>query len=269
MIDSHAHVGDPRFDSDREEVLSRARAAGVEAIVCIGQDLPSTERALSLRRGGFPGLVLASTAGLHPHEARHAHDQWSALADLARLPEVAAVGETGLDFHYDHSPRDQQRASFRTHLALAREIGKPVVVHVRESHREALEDVGAEGRGAEIVIHCFTGTPEEARRWLDLGASISFSGILTFPSAADLRRAALDVPAERLLVETDAPYLAPRPVRGSRCEPAMVAHTLGLLAEIRGEPREEVERATAENAVRLFLRDRGRELDARTSAPAG
>lgn len=254
MIDSHAHVGDEGFDGDRDAVLARAREAGLSGIVCVGQDAETAARAVALRRRGAPGLALAATAGLHPHEARRSADERAPLEALARDPDVAAVGETGLDFHYGYSPRDAQRESFRWHLALARETGKPAVVHVREAHAEALEDLRAEGRGVEAVLHCFTGDEEEARRYLDLGAFLSFSGILTFRNAGDVRAAARIVPADRLLVETDSPFLAPEPHRGRRCEPAFVAATVARLAETRGESALQCAERTSANARRLFFR---------------
>lgn len=254
MIDSHAHVADADFDSDRDDVLRRAREAGLTGIVCVGQDVASAERAVALARRGYPGLALVPTAGLHPHEARRLGEERDGLAALVARPEVVAVGETGLDFHYDRSPRDVQRESFRWHLATARRVGKPVVVHVREAHEEAIEDVAAEGRGVDAVLHCFTGTAELARRWLDLGASISFSGIVTFKNAGAVREAAALVPADRLLVETDSPFLAPDPLRGQRCEPAFVTRTAARLAELRGEPAARLAERTSENARRLFFR---------------
>lgn len=254
MIDSHAHVGDEGFDADREAVLARAAAAGLTGIVCIGQDAATSERALALRTRGFPGLSLAATAGLHPHEAKRFAEERDRLEALASGGGFAALGETGLDFHYDLSPRASQREAFRWHLAVARKLGKPAVVHVREAHAEAREDLASEGRGAEFVIHCFTGTAEDARRYLDLGGHVSFSGIVTFRNAEGIRAAARLVPEDRLLVETDAPFLAPEPHRGRRCEPAHVAATLARLALVRGEPAPRVADATASNARRLFFR---------------
>ena len=254
MIDSHAHVGDESFDGERDAVLARARDTGLTGIVCVGQDAATSRRALALKRAGFGGLQLAATVGLHPHEARRAVAERAELEALAREADVAAVGETGLDFHYDYSPREEQRASFRAQIALARALRKPIVVHVREAHREALEDLRAEGAGVEAVLHCFTGDAEQARRYLDLGASISFSGIVTFKNAASLRDAARLVPTERLLVETDSPFLAPEPLRGRRCEPAFVATTIARLAQARGETTSACAETTAANARRIFFR---------------
>jgi TatD DNase family protein len=254
LIDSHAHVGDEGFDGDRERVLERARDAGLSAIVCIGQDLATSRRALALASRGFPGLELAATAGLHPHESKRASEEREGLERLAKDPGIAAVGETGLDFHYDLSPRPAQRESFRRHLALARALGKPAVVHVREAHREAIEDLRAEGSGVDAVLHCFTGSADEARSYLELGAWISFSGILTFRNAPAVRDAARIVPADRLLIETDSPFLAPEPMRGQRCEPAYVAYTLARLAETRREPQDALAERTSASARALFFR---------------
>lgn len=246
-------MADDAFDADRELVLGRARSAGVEAIVCIGQTVETSRRAVDLSKRGFLGLDLAATAGLHPHEAKTFIEESAGLAELAERPEVCALGETGLDFHYDYSPRDQQRESFRWHLQMARRVGKPVVVHVREAHREAVDDLRAEGQGVTFVLHCFTGGPSEVRSYLDLGGSISFSGILTFKKADAIRDAARLVPIDRLLVETDAPFLAPEPHRGKRCEPAHVRCTLERLAAVRGDDPMRVAAETAANARRIFF----------------
>jgi TatD DNase family protein len=253
LIDSHAHVADDSFDADREGVLTRARDAGLEGIVCIGQTAPTSRRAVELCARGFPGLDLCATAGLHPHEAKRFAEEAAALEALAGDARVRAIGETGLDFHYMHSPREAQRESFRWHLGTAVARRKPVVVHVREAHREALEDLRAAGSGAEFVIHCFTGGPDEARQYLDMGGRISFSGILTFRNASGIRDAARLVPDDRLLVETDAPFLAPEPRRGQRCEPAFVAYTAERLASERGQSPARVKDLTAANARGLFF----------------
>ena len=256
MIDSHAHVADEAFDGDRDEVLRRAAAGGLTGIVCIGQDAATSRRALALANRGFLGLDLAATAGLHPHEAKSAAGEIPQIQEMAALEGVAAIGETGLDFHYNYSPAEDQRRSFRWHLETARALGKPAVVHVREAHREALEDLRAHP-GVRFIVHCFTGNDEEARRYLDLGGYVSFSGILTFPKAEPIRAAARIVPADRLLVETDSPFLAPEPHRGKRCEPAFVGKTVERLAALRSEPAERVASATAENAKNLFFASRG------------
>jgi TatD DNase family protein len=252
VIDSHAHVADASFDGDREAVLARAIEAGVRGIVCIGQDADTSRRALELQRRGFAGLRLAATAGLHPHEARRREAELPQIAELLSEGGAAAVGETGLDFHYNYSPPKDQRESFRWHLDRALACAKPAVVHVREAHREAIEDLSSRP-GVRFVIHCFTGGPGEARRYLDLGGFLSFSGIVTFKGAAEIREAARLVPRDRILVETDSPFLAPEPLRGKRCEPGFVARTLEFLAAERNESAPDLGEATTRNAMQLFF----------------
>jgi TatD DNase family protein len=253
MIDAHSHIGDEAFDSDRSALLERAVAAGLTGIVCVGQDTATAQRALQIKRKGHPSLQFAATAGLHPHEASRAHDEWPQLQQLAADTSIDALGETGLDFYYNHSPRDAQRRSFRAHLELARSLAKPVVVHIRDAHPEALDDLRSVP-GVKAMIHCFTGTAAEAASYLELDCYISFSGIITFKTADAIREAARTVPRERLLVETDAPFLAPIPHRGRRCEPAFVADTLRVLAKTRGDRYEDVLEATTANARSLFFR---------------
>jgi len=202
---------------------------------------------------GHPDEMRA-VVGIHPHDARDADaEAFDAVARLARDPLVAAVGETGLDYHYDNSPRDAQIAALRAHVALAAEVGKPLVIHCRDAYADLVrvlrEERGAAPRG---VVHCFTGSADEARAMLDLGFAISFSGIVTFRNADALREAARVVPRDRLLVETDAPYLAPVPLRGRRCEPAFVVETALRLAEARGEPADALCDAAERNAIDVF-----------------
>jgi len=255
LVDSHCHLAEPDFDADREAVLARAAAAGVTTLVCVG----ATGRVES----NFPAVALAgrqgpveivATVGIHPHDAASADD--SAFATLGRLaasPGVVGIGETGLDFHYDRSPRPAQRAAFARTVALARTTGRPLVVHVREAHAEAAAILQAEDAAAVGgVIHCFTGDRDDARRYLDLGFAISVAGIVTFKNADALRVAVRAVPLDRLLVETDAPYLAPVPHRGRRNEPAHVRVVAEAVARVRGEPLATVAAATTANARRLF-----------------
>jgi TatD DNase family protein len=196
-----------------------------------------------------------ATVGVHPHDvARMTEADWLILAELALAPRVVGVGETGLDYHYDHSPRDAQQEAFRRFVALARQARRPVVSHVREAHADAaaiLRDEGAADVGG--VIHCFTGDVDDARSYLSFGHYLSFSGILTFKNADDIRAAARFAPSDRVLVETDAPYLAPLPHRGQRNEPAYVARTLETLASLRGISVAEADRITTENTERLFF----------------
>jgi TatD DNase family protein len=251
MIDSHCHLDSQYFGQDRAEVLARARAAGVGAFVTIGVgrgvEAPREAAALAAAE---PDVF--ATVGVHPHDvAAMTEADWVELERLARQPRVVGVGETGLDYYYDHSPREAQVAAFRRFIALARDAGLPVVSHIRDAHAEAAEVLRAESAGAGI-IHCFSGGVAEARAYLDLGQHLSFSGILTFKNAADIRAAAAFAPLDRILVETDAPYLAPIPHRGKRNEPAFLAETLAVLAAVRGLTPAEVDAATTANTRRVF-----------------
>jgi TatD DNase family protein len=253
LHDSHGHVDGVEFDADRDAVLVRARAAGVTRFVTVGtgESLERIRRAVALAERE-PDVVAA--VGVHPHDAaRIQPDWWPALEELARHARVVAVGETGLDFHYDHSPRPAQEDAFRAHVRLARRVGKPVVCHVREAHAETVALLGEEG-AAEVggVIHCFTGGPDDARAYVELGMHVSFSGIVTFKSADAIRAAVACVPLDRLLIETDCPYLAPVPMRGRRNEPAFLVHTAAAVAEAKGVPLAELAAATVANTSRLF-----------------
>jgi TatD DNase family protein len=262
LIDSHAHLHDSAFDADRPQVLARARAAEVEGILCVGAtDLVEGARKavrLAADPGGDDAPVIWATVGVHPHDVgRMAEPDLEEIRALCAHPRVVAVGETGLDFYYDHSPREAQAAAFRRFARLAREVGKPLVVHVRDAHQEALEILDTEQVG-EVggQVHCFTGTPDDARRYLDLGMHVSFTGIVTFRKSELIQEAARRVPLDRLLVETDCPYLAPLPMRGKRNEPAFVRRVAEFLAELRGVPLAELAEATTRNARALFgLRD--------------
>jgi len=253
MIDSHCHLDTDAFDVDRDEVLGRARAAGVTTFVCIGagSDTTSARRAVALA-AARPEVY--ASVGVHPHDvAGMTEVDWGELDALARAPRVVGIGETGLDYHYNHSPPDDQRRAYERFVALARAARRPVISHVRDAHDDALSILRGAG-AAEVggVIHCFTGGVAEARQYLDLGHHLSFSGILTFKNAAPIRAAAAFAPADRILVETDAPFLAPVPHRGKRNEPAFMTETLRVLAEVRGAAIADVEAATIENTRRLF-----------------
>jgi len=250
LVDSHCHIDMPQFDADREEVVARAREAGiVEMLVVGGVDEDSGHRrALEVAgRFGFP-----ATAGVHPHEARIAGEStYDELRGLAREGRVVAIGEIGLDFHYDHSPRDVQREAFRAQVRLAREVKLPVIIHTREADDETaalLEEEGA----TTGVIHCFTGGHDLARRALALGFFISFSGIIAFPRAEVIQEVARTMPLDRLLVETDSPFLAPPPHRGKRNEPAFVVEVVRTIARLRGQPPEAVGAAALANFRRAF-----------------
>jgi len=247
LVDAHCHLGDPAFDPDRDAVLARARDAGVTHVVVIGATLAETDRAVTLARTR-PGL--SATAGVHPHEARG----WSAdaaarLRDLLALPEVVALGETGLDYHYDHSPRDDQRRAFEAQLALAAEAGKPVVVHARDADEDMAAMLGT--AGGAVVLHSFSSGAKVFAAGMRIAAYFSFSGMITFKNWTMHDRLTA-CPPDRLLVETDAPYLAPVPHRGKRNEPAFVRHVAEALARARGESTETLERSTTDNACRVF-----------------
>ena len=251
MIDSHAHLADPAFDVDRAEVIARARTAGITGIVCIGESLAAARRAADIASAN-PGLV-AYTAGVHPHDAAgfDAPRDVTAIREHMRAGAVA-VGECGLDYHYDHSPRDQQRAAFAAQLELARELSLPVVVHTREAEPDTRAMVVDAGRsGVRGVLHCFTGSQDLASAAIEVGWYVSFSGIITFKKWDDDALLRL-VPDDRLLVESDAPYLAPVPFRGKRNEPAYVPRTIERLAIVRDATADAIGAATTANARRLF-----------------
>ena len=251
FIDSHAHLADPAFDADRAAVVARARDAGAAGIVCIGESLAAAERAQAIA-AAHPGFVW-HTAGVHPHDAAGfdpVRDVAAIRGELAR--GAVAVGECGLDYHYDHSPRDRQRAAFAAQLALAHEHRVPVVVHTRDAEDDTIAMVReAGGQGVRGVLHCYTGSHDLARAALDVGWHVSFSGIVTFRKWTDDDLLRL-VPGDRLLAESDAPYLAPVPNRGKRNEPAWVTHTVARLAAARGIDAAALALAVADNARRLF-----------------
>jgi TatD DNase family protein len=257
VVDSHCHLSDERFAADLPDVLARAREAGVTAALSILPMGDAGERARVLRALSlWPEVRLA--IGVHPHQAGEfatgAEDVRGAVsAAIDSLPAARAVGEIGLDYHYDFSPRDVQRDVFRAQVALAAERRLPVVVHTREAEddtRAILEETGPGRAGG--VLHCFTGTAAFARWAVAFGLHVSFSGIVTFPGAADLRAVAAEVPADRLLVETDSPYLAPVPYRGRRNEPAWVVRVVATLASVRGVDAAAIDRQVTENFVALF-----------------
>lgn len=255
LIDSHCHLDDPRFDGDRDEVLERAREAGLEAVMSIGTGNGPPDLEAGLRLAERYDFVWA-TVGVHPHDAAKANGgTLPRLEELSQHPKVLAIGEIGLDYYYDNSPREMQRAAFRQQLELARKLKKPVIIHTRDAWDDTfsiLEEHWAPA-GLAGIMHCFSGGPREAERALAMGFYISFSGIVTYPKAGGVQEAARITPSERLLVETDAPYLAPVPHRGKRNEPAMVVETAKKLAELRGESYEEISAATTVNFYRVCL----------------
>lgn len=270
LIDSHAHLDFDKFDEDRPDVLARAAAAGVDTILTIGTDLASSRRALALASKAYEGVRIFASAGVHPHQADAFDDtHWLDLTALFIHPRVKAVGETGLDYYYDFSDRGRQQVLFKRHLELCGEVGRPIVVHIRDGAQHASPQWGAatEGSGAFEdtwrlveavglpaggVVHCFTGGPAECEKALSLGFHISISGIATFKNAHELRAAVALIPDDRLLVETDSPFLAPVPHRGKRNEPAFVAEVAREVAVLRGQPLEHVARIARENTQRLF-----------------
>jgi TatD DNase family protein len=256
LVDSHCHLDDKQFDGDRDAAIERARAAGVERMMAIGtgDGPPDLETAVRLA-DRYPFFY--ATVGVHPHDAAKATDtSFGRLGELLGHPKVLALGEIGLDYHYDFSPRETQRSVFVRQLELASKTGKPVVIHTREAWTDTMQILRENYSGAGI-FHCFTGGPAEAQEALDVGFHLSFGGVLTFPKAEPTREAARLVPAERLLVETDAPYLAPVPHRGKRNEPAFLLDTVRKLAEIRGSSPEEIAAVTTANFERLCLRYTG------------
>jgi TatD DNase family protein len=254
LIDSHCHLDSSEFDADREEVIARALEAGVEHMVAIGtgHGPPDLEAGIRLA-DRYPQFY--ATVGIHPHDAAKAGQaDFERLAELLSHPKVVALGEIGLDYHYDFSPRQTQTSAFVRQMEIAAAAKKPIVIHTREAWDDtaALLEQHWKPHGIGGIMHCFSGGPSEARRALDLGFYLSFGGIVTFPKALEAQAAAREAPADRILVETDAPYLAPVPKRGKRNEPALIVHTARKLAELRGQSLEEVSRVTSDNWRRLL-----------------
>ncbi len=254
MIDTHAHVHDRSFDDDRDAMLARARARGVGAVVTIGCDVDDSGRACEIaERYG-----LAATIGVHPHEAKDAPDDLPAAFDALRArygARIVAVGETGLDYHYDHSPRDVQRAVFAAQLAYARERELPLVFHQREAHEDFVAGLraGYDARAQRGIVHCFTGTPDEARVFAgEFGLLLGIGGVVTFKTAGALRAAVKDVGLDAIVLETDCPYLAPVPHRGARNEVAFVADTARVVADVLGVNVDTVIARTDANAQRVL-----------------
>jgi TatD DNase family protein len=249
ITDSHAHLYWKSFDADRPAVLARARAAGVERMVVVGTDVASSRAAFELC-AGEPELF--PTAGIHPHDAAGAGaPQRAEIEELCRRPECVAVGEAGLDWFKQLSPRAEQLDAFLWQLDLARRLAKPIVIHCRDAHEDTVRCL-AQCPGVRGVMHCYTMGPEELAPYLEAGLHISFSGVVTYPKNDANRAAAARVPPERLLIETDCPYLAPQGQRGKRNEPAFVLSVLAELARVRGEDPRELGRATSANAAQLF-----------------
>ena len=252
LFDSHAHLDDDRFAADRDDVLARAREAGVGRILTVGTGIPSCRKALALAEKN-PDLILAAV-GIDPHGADDATEgDFEALAALAAEGRVSALGETGLEYHHRTSDHDTQKRVFERQARMAVDCDLPLIIHCRDAFEDCF---GILRRYAcdrlRGVAHCFTGGAGEAEEFIRLGFAISFSGIVTFPNAEDIRGAAANVPLDRILIETDCPYLAPVPMRGKRNEPAFVKHVAEKIAEIRDLQFETIARATNDNAMRLF-----------------
>lgn len=256
LVDSHCHLDFPDFADTLDEVVARARGAGIGHMLTIATKLST-----------FPGVLavaerfadISCTVGIHPHEAStEPETDAETLVRIAQHPKIVGFGETGLDYFYEHASRAAQERSFRVHIAAAREAGLPLVIHTRDADEDTARIIREEmGKGAfPALLHCFTSGRALAETAIELGLFISFSGILTFKNAAELRAIAADVPLERLLVETDSPYLAPVPMRGKRNEPAFVAHTARLLAAVKGVSAETLAEATAANFFQLFTKVR-------------
>jgi TatD DNase family protein len=263
-IDSHAHVEGHKFDSDRAEMLARAREAGLERILAIGSGTGPGTYDCALKIAEQHDWIFAST-GLHPHEARVATEaDYAEMAGLAKHPKLIAWGEIGLDYFYDHSPRDVQKEVFRRQMELAAAAKLPIIIHCRPSNNsenawddtlEMLRHHWAP-RGLPGILHCFTGEWKHAQAALDIGFYISFAGNVSFPKAENIREAAKQVPLDRMLIETDSPYLAPVPHRGKRNEPSFVVNTAETVAQLRGTSKEEIGQQTAQNFYALFPQTR-------------
>ena len=250
-FDSHCHVDEEAFDEDREETLARMTEHGITRYAVIGSDMDTSRRAIRFAEEHDGAIAVG---GIHPHEAKGFLEQDPAvIADWYRKGKIRAVGEIGLDYYYDHSPRDVQRAVCIRQMELAWELGAPVAYHIRDAHAEMLEIMKSmKNRLTGGIIHCFSGSAEIAKEYLKLGYYISFAGPLTFRKAPKLQEACRIVPRERLLIETDSPYMAPEPVRGRRNEPANVRYVGMKMAELRGEDPETVAAYTTENAMRVY-----------------
>jgi TatD DNase family protein len=252
LVDSHCHLDFPDFAAELDAVVARARAAGIGRIVTISTRVKKHAQVIEIAEK-FPDVFCS--VGTHPHNAAEESDvDARALTAIAKHPKVVAIGEAGLDYHYDKSPRELQAKSLRQHIAAARETGLPLVIHARDCDADMAQILTEEtGKGGfPAVLHCFTGGRDLAMRAIDLGLYISFTGILTFKRSDELRAIAAELPADRILVETDAPYLAPLPFRGQRNEPSYVVETAKVLAATRGSSVDEIARQTTENFFRLF-----------------
>lgn len=249
-FDSHAHINDERFDEDRDAVMKRTLAGDLAGFLNAGADMESSASGIALAER-YPGVFAA--VGIHPHDAKTAREtDYAQLAAWAEHPKVAAIGEIGLDYHYNLSPKDVQQEVFIRQLDVARQTGLPYIIHDREAHADCLQLIKREAKGLSGVFHCFSGSWEMARELLALGLYLSFAGPLTFANAVKLKQVAAAAPLERVLIETDSPYLTPVPHRGHRNEPLYVKLVAAELAALRGMEPDEIGAVTYENAKRLF-----------------
>ncbi len=251
FMDQHCHLDDAKFDPDRDEAVRRMLAAGVVGCVDCGSDIPGSRRIIELAKK-YPGIIHAA-CGIHPHESAEAdEDDLNALCGLLRDPAVVALGEIGLDYYYDSAWRERQKTVLMDQMALALEVDKPAVFHIRDAHGEMVEIFRKMPKRPRGVIHCFSGSAETAMEYVRMGFYISFAGPLTFKKAPQLERACAAVPEERLLVETDSPYMAPVPFRGQRNEPAYAVKVLEKMALIRGRTAEEMAAVTLKNTREVY-----------------
>ena len=250
VFDTHCHLDDEKFSEDREAAYQRMIGSQVKRCVCVGSDLPSSRRCIDLAAGHE---AVYAAVGVHPHEAKDASaDYLDTLADLLKAPKVVALGEIGLDYYYDFSPRDTQKKVMAEQIDLAIAMDRPAIFHIRDAHGDMVEHFRSRKRLPRGIIHCFSGSAETAKEYVRMGFYISFAGPLTFKKAPHLWEAAQAVPLDRLLVETDSPYLAPEPMRGRRNEPAHVVWVLKRLAALRDLPEEQMAEITWENACRVY-----------------
>ncbi len=251
LIDTHAHLDFPRFDKDRNEVIARAWDSGISYIVNVGADLASSRRSIELAQE-YPFIF--ATVGVHPHDASELNQELlDEIKEMASDEKVVAIGEIGLDYHYDNSPREIQKKAFKKQLQLAKELGLPVVVHSREADKDTLEILRADfdtNNGG--IMHCFGSGLEMAHQCLGMGMYLAFGGVSTFKNAGDLREVIMEVPLEKILIETDSPYLTPEPLRGKRNEPKFVRFVAEKIAEIKGIGLIEVAETTTANAIKVY-----------------
>lgn len=250
IIDSHAHLDDRRFDEDRDQLIDNLKQEGIDYIINIGADLESSRASLAL---ALEHDFIYAAVGIHPHDAKTADDiNLSLIKSMAKSPKVVAIGEIGLDYYYDHSPREVQREVFIKQINMAKELNLPIVIHDRDSHGDLMDILKREGKGVRGVLHCFSGSVEMAREAVKLGYYISIAGPVTFKNARKLVEVVEAIDIEKILVETDCPYLTPTPYRGQRNNPSYVRHVIEKIAEIKGLPFEEIANATSKNTLELF-----------------